>query len=76
MRPDFVVIRSRRALMSWSHLAAEQAELAERIYQALKQAADSDLRGLAELLASKPDRLYWDDRSSIPLLQRGHRSSG
>jgi hypothetical protein len=42
--------------MSWSHLTAEQAELAERIYQTLKQAADSDLRGLAELLASKPDR--------------------
>ncbi len=42
--------------MSWSHLTTEQAEMAERIYQTLKQAADSDLRGLAELLASKPDR--------------------
>ena len=42
--------------MSGSHLTTEQAELAERIYQTLKQAADSDLRGLAELLASKPDR--------------------
>jgi hypothetical protein len=42
--------------MSWSHLTPEKAELAERIYQALRQAADSDLRGLAELLASKPDR--------------------
>lgn len=42
--------------MSRSHLTPEQAELAERIYQTLKQAADSDLRGLAELLASKPDR--------------------
>ena len=42
--------------MSWSHLTTEQAELAERIYQTLRQAADSDLRGLAELLASKPDR--------------------
>lgn len=42
--------------MSGSHLTAEQAELAERIYQTLRQAADSDLRGLAELLASKPDR--------------------
>ena len=42
--------------MSWTHLTAEQAEMAERIYQTLKQAADSDLRGLAELLASKPDR--------------------
>ena len=34
----------------------DQAELAERIYQSLRQAADADLRGLAELLASKPDR--------------------
>jgi len=42
--------------MPWSHLSAEQAELAERIYQTLRQAADSDLRGLAGLLASKPDR--------------------
>ena len=42
--------------MSWSHLTTEQAELAEKIYQSLKQAADDDLRGLAELLASKPDR--------------------
>ena len=42
--------------MSWSHLTTEQAELAERIYQTLRQAADSDLRDLAGLLASKPDR--------------------
>ena len=42
--------------MSWSDLSTEQAELAERIYQALRQAADADLRGLAGLLASKPDR--------------------
>lgn len=42
--------------MSWSHLPPEQAELAERIYQTLRQAADTDLRGLAELLATKPDR--------------------
>ncbi len=42
--------------MSLSHLTPEQADLAERIYQTLRQAADSDLRGLAELLASKPDR--------------------
>ena len=37
-------------------LTPEQAELSERIYQSLRQAADSDLRGLADLLASKPDR--------------------
>ena len=42
--------------MPQPHLTAEQADLAERIYQTLRQAADSDLRGLAELLASKPDR--------------------
>jgi len=42
--------------MSLSHLTPEQAELADRIYQTLRQATDSDLRGLAELLASKPDR--------------------
>jgi hypothetical protein len=32
--------------MSLSHLSPEQAELAERIYQTLKQAADADLRAL------------------------------
>ena len=42
--------------MSWSHLTPEQVDPAERIYQTLRQATDSDLRGLAELLASKPDR--------------------
>jgi hypothetical protein len=42
--------------MSLSPLTPEQAELAERIYQTLRQATDSDLRGRAELLASKPDR--------------------
>ncbi|MCA1686764.1 MAG: hypothetical protein LC745_12505 [Planctomycetia bacterium] len=41
--------------MSSSHLTAEQAELAERISQTLRQAADSDLSGLPELLASEPD---------------------
>lgn len=42
--------------MAALHLTAEQTELAERIYQTLKQAADADLRALAELLASKPDQ--------------------
>ena len=37
-------------------LTPDQAELSERIYQSLRQAADADLRGLADLLASKPDR--------------------
>ena len=34
----------------------DQAELAERIFHSLRQAAEPDLRALAELLASKPDR--------------------
>jgi hypothetical protein len=42
--------------MSSSHLTPEQAELAERIYQTLRQGVEADLRGLAELLASKSDR--------------------
>jgi hypothetical protein len=42
--------------MSLSPLTPEQAEEAERIFQSLRQAVDSDLRSLAELLASKPDR--------------------
>jgi hypothetical protein len=37
-------------------LTTEQAEIAERIFQSLRQATESDLRSLAELLASKPDR--------------------
>ena len=41
--------------MSWSHLTAVQADLAERIFQNLRLATDSDLRNLAGLLASKPD---------------------
>ena len=42
--------------MPQSQLTTDQAELAERIYHSLRQATDADLRGLAELLASKPDR--------------------
>lgn len=42
--------------MSGSDCTVEQRALAERIYQRLRQAADADLRSLAELLASKPDR--------------------
>ncbi len=43
-------------MVSSSSLTPEQAELAERIYQTLRQGVESDLRGLAELLAAKPDR--------------------
>jgi hypothetical protein len=42
--------------MSASSLTPEQAEMADRILQSLRQAVESDLRSLAELLASKPDR--------------------
>ena len=41
--------------MSFSHLSPEQAERAEQILQSLRQAAEADLRGLAELLACKED---------------------
>ncbi len=36
-------------------LTPEQAETAERIYQALRPACDAELRQIAQLLASKPD---------------------
>ena len=42
--------------MSSSPLTPEQAEQAERIFRSLRQAVESDLRSLAESLASKPDR--------------------
>jgi hypothetical protein len=41
--------------MSGLPLTPEQAALSDRIYQSLRQAAESDLRALADLLASKPD---------------------
>jgi hypothetical protein len=55
VHPDLVVIRSRSRPMSRPSLTPDQAALSERIYQSLRQAADSDLRTLADLLASKPD---------------------
>jgi hypothetical protein len=42
--------------MSRLPLTSDQSELSDRIYHSLRQAADSDLRYLADLLASKPDR--------------------
>jgi len=36
-------------------LTPDQEAEAERLYQALRRAADQDLRGLARLLAAKPD---------------------
>ena len=41
--------------MSRLSLTPDQAERSDRIYRSLRQAADSDLRLLADLLASKPD---------------------
>lgn len=41
--------------MSRSHLSPEQAERAEQILGSLRQATEADLRGIAELLASKED---------------------
>ena len=41
--------------MSQPHMTPEQAELADRIYQTLRQATDSDLHQVAQLLACKPD---------------------
>jgi hypothetical protein len=42
--------------MSRLPLTQEQAELSDRIFHSLRQAAEADLRNLADLLASKPDR--------------------
>jgi hypothetical protein len=42
--------------MSRLPLTPDQTELSDRIYSSLRQAADADLRLLADLLASKPDR--------------------
>ena len=58
--------------MSQLPLTAEQADLAERIYQTLRQAADADLRDLAELLASKPDRQLLG-RTEFEVRDRVHR---
>ena len=41
--------------MSLPELPPEQAAEAERIYQALRAASDTELRQIAHLLASKPD---------------------
>ena len=41
--------------MPLSQLSPEQAKRAEQIFQALRQETEADLRGLAELLASKED---------------------
>lgn len=42
--------------MSRLPLSPQQAELSDRIFKTLQQAAEADLRSLADLLASKEDR--------------------
>ena len=42
--------------MSRLPLTQEQAELSDRIFHSLRLAAEADLRNVADLLASKPDR--------------------
>lgn len=42
--------------MNPTFLSPDQQAEAERIYQIMRQDTDADLRQLAELLASKPDR--------------------
>jgi hypothetical protein len=44
------------AAMNPTFLSPDQQAEAERIYQIMRQDTDADLRQLAELLASKPDR--------------------
>src|SRR5262245_50802041 len=52
---DFLVIRSRRAPMSFDHLAPEQAARAAQIRQVLQDAFTTELDNLTEFLATKPD---------------------
>jgi hypothetical protein len=41
--------------MSFAHLPEEQARRAQQLFDSLQAAAQSDLRTIAELLATKPD---------------------
>jgi len=41
--------------MSFEHLPQDQALRAEELYASLRAASDSDLKAIAELLATKPD---------------------
>lgn len=41
--------------MPFDHLPEDQARRAEQLFDALKGAAEHDLRAIAELLATKPD---------------------
>ena len=53
-------------------LTPEQAEAAERIYQALRSACDDEIRQIARLLASKPeDKLL--GKTEFEVLDRVHK---
>ncbi len=41
--------------MSFQHLPEKQAQQARELYESLRDAADADLKAIAELLATKPD---------------------
>jgi hypothetical protein len=58
--------------MSQLPLTPEQAELADRIYQTLRQATDADLRSMAELLASRADHQLLG-RTEFEVRDRVHR---
>jgi hypothetical protein len=53
-------------------LTPTQRAEAERLYEALRAAADADLRALAELLASKPDSEVFG-RTEFEVRDRVHR---
>jgi hypothetical protein len=53
-------------------LTPDQEAEAQRIYAALRQATDADLRGLAELLASKADGEVFG-RTEFEVRDRVHR---
>ena len=58
--------------MSLSSLTPEQADEADRILRSLRQAVETDLRFLAELLASKPDSRIFG-RTEFEVRDRVHR---
>lgn len=58
--------------MSLPELPPEQAAEAERIYQALRAASDTELRQIAHLLASKPDDQLLG-RAEFEIRDRVHR---
>jgi len=75
--------------MSSSPPTPEQAETADRIFQSLRRAVESDLRSLAELLACKPagqifgrtefevrDRVHKIGAKAIEIAVNGRKKGG